>query len=327
MLHLLGMGYAHPTGRIPTEFLEKLDVGTTVDWIHRYIGIQERATSLPLEYIKKTQNQNPLGARKVRSLSSFDLGVDAARTAIKNAGIKPEQVGLLICNSCTPDQTIPGEGRRVASEIGIGGLSYDVFSACPSFALHVDYVNKMSEKSLPEYVLCLSTATFTQKVDYSDRSAGAIWGDGAAAWILSTKSLGKLRVVETFFDTDPSRSGAVVIDSHGHFRQDGRAVRDFSVRQTVRMLRRLEKEYKLDWDRDVFIGHQANRTMLQQICDNRKIPDSNHWHNVSSYGNQAGASAPIVLAMNWDRLVTGQRVVIAVVGAGLSWGSVLMEVA
>ena len=139
------------------------------------------------------------------------------------------------------------------------------------------------------------------------------------------KHPGKLRVLRSEFEADPSRAGAVVVDSNGYFHQDGRAVRDFSVRQTVRMLRRLEREESVDWTKDVFIGHQANATMLQQICNNRKIPDANHWRNVVEVGNQAGASAPAVLAMHWDQIQSGQKIVVAVVGAGLSWGSVLME--
>jgi 3-oxoacyl-[acyl-carrier-protein] synthase-3 len=116
-----------------------------------------------------------------------------------------------------------------------------------------------------------------------------------------------------------------VVDTYGFFRQDGRAVRDFSVRQTVRLIKALEGNFELDWSKDVFIGHQANATMLSQITNNRKIPDSNHWYNVDTIGNQAGAGAPATLSMHWDEVKVGQKVAVAVLGAGLSWGSVLLE--
>jgi 3-oxoacyl-[acyl-carrier-protein] synthase-3 len=117
----------------------------------------------------------------------------------------------------------------------------------------------------------------------------------------------------------------VVVDTYQHFKQDGRAVRDFSVRQTVRLIKALEMHYPIDWSRDIFIGHQANRTMLEQITNNREIPPTNHWHNVTYLGNQAGAGAPASLSAHWEHIQPGQYIVVAVVGAGLSWGSILMK--
>lgn len=324
-LSILGMGYAHPAGVITNEFLEKLEVGTTAQWITEKIGIQNRRTSLPIEYISKTRNQRPHDAIGVATDTPMTLGVRAAKMALEKSGITAADVGLIIVNACTPCATSPTESHRLAEALGIKGQAYDVFTACPVFALHMDYLSNFDSAALPDYVLCISTATLTQHVNYNDRSDGAIWGDGAGAWVVSPRKPGKLKVVDSTFHSDPSRSQAVVVDTWGHFKQDGRAVRDFSVRQTVRLVKRMEEEFKLDWSKDVFIGHQANLTMLQQITGNREIPDQNHWHNVTDIGNQAGAGAPIVLAMNWERIVPGQRIAVAVVGAGLSWGSVLLE--
>jgi 3-oxoacyl-[acyl-carrier-protein] synthase-3 len=324
-LHILGMGYSHPDIVIDNKFLEDLDVGTNADWIIEKIGIKTRVTSLPLEYIKRTRNQDPRQALEAAVFTPSKMGSAAAIMAIEQAGIKAEKIGLLIANCCTPNKTAPSESQRIAHDLGINCKAYDVFSACPAFALHMDYLNNFSEDTLPEYILCISTAATTQHVNYNDRTDGAIWGDGAAAWIVSTKHPGKLKTLDTYFMADPLRCGAVVIDTFGFFRQDGRAVRDFSVRQTVRLIKRLEDAHELDWNRDIFIGHQANRTMLQQITNNREIPDSNHWHNVTELGNQAGAGAPAVMAMNWQKIKSGQKIAVAVVGAGLSWGSVLFE--
>jgi 3-oxoacyl-[acyl-carrier-protein] synthase-3 len=236
-----------------------------------------------------------------------------------------DQVGMLVCNCCTPAETLNSEAQRLAAELDWSGPAFDVFTACPIFALHLNFLENFEEDALPEYIVCVSTATLTQRVNYNDRSDSAIWGDGAAAWVVSTRHAGKLRIMETSFSADPVRCDAVVVDSHGHFHQDGRAVRDFSVRQTVRMMRQIEKKHAIDWTKDIFIGHQANRTMLDQITRNRKVPDSNHWHNVTHIGNQAGAGAPATLAMHWDQLKSGQKIVVAVLGAGLSWGSVLLH--
>lgn len=327
MLHILGMGVCHPTTSIDNHFLEALDVGTNAEWIEEKIGILERVTTLSKDYIQTTRNQDPRMAIDAASMTATDLGVQAAKDALKNAGLSAGDIGMIIVNCCTPYDTMPGEAVRIAEQLDCPGLAFDVYTACPAFALHIDFLRKYQEGTLPEFVLCVSTATMTHHVDYNDRSDGAIWGDGAAAWVVSPTNKGKLEVVDSTYTADPTRCAAVVVDSYRFFHQDGRAVRDFSVRQTVRLVKALQERYEIDWQRDVFIGHQANKTMLEQITRNRRVPAENHWHNVTYLGNQAGAGAPASLAMHWDRLESGQNIVVAVVGAGLSWGSILLRVA
>ena len=325
MLEILGMGFCHPDGVISNEFLEELDIGSEAEWIVSKIGIHERRTVLPLEYIKETKNKNPEAAIPLMEKTTISMAQEASEMALARAGLKASDVGLVILNTCTPAGFAPTEAAELASKLGIQVPAYDVLTACPAFALHIDYLNAFEPENLPDYVLCVSTAALTPKVDYSNRSDSAIWGDGAAAWIVSPRKEGRLSVLSTSFDADPLRCDAVVVDTYGHFHQDGRAVRDFSVRQTVRMIKRLEADFDIDWTRDSFIGHQANGTMLEQIRNNRKIPHENHWHNVSHIGNQAAAGAPIVLAQHWDEIKDGQYVVVAVLGAGLSWGAVMLK--
>jgi 3-oxoacyl-[acyl-carrier-protein] synthase III len=327
MLSIISMGWNHPTNFIDNAFIEDLNIGTSSEWIEEKIGVKTRVTSLTNDYITNTRNGMPVNAKNVASTNTEILGTNAALHAIKNANLEAKDIGLVICNSCAPCKTIPSLSQVIAGNLGCSNVkSYDVTSACPAFALHMHYLNLFEEDALPEYILCIAASATTQHVNYNDRSDAAIWGDGSGAWIVSPRKYGKLQVLTTFFDADPTRCRAVVIDRYGHFHQDGRAVRDFSVRQTVRIIKRIEEEFAIDWNSDIFIGHQANRTMLDQICRNRKIPESNHWHNVELYGNQAGSGAAIVLAQNWDKLIVGQKIVIAVVGAGLSWGMTVFEV-
>jgi 3-oxoacyl-[acyl-carrier-protein] synthase-3 len=325
MLHILGMGTCHPDTVVDNKFLEDLDVGTNAQWIEEKIGIKTRVTTLSLDYIKATRNQDPRMAIEVASMSATDLGTKAAEAALKKVGIKAEQVGMIIVNCCTPRDTMPGEAVRIAERLNCPGVAFDVYTACPAFALHIDFLRNYNESALPEFVLCISTAAMTQHVNYNDRSDGAIWGDGAAAWVVSPRHKGRLEILDSTYTADPSRCEAVVVDTYQHFKQDGRAVRDFSVRQTVRLIKALEMHYPIDWSRDIFIGHQANRTMLEQITNNREIPPTNHWHNVTYLGNQAGAGAPASLSAHWEHIQPGQYIVVAVVGAGLSWGSILMK--
>jgi 3-oxoacyl-[acyl-carrier-protein] synthase-3 len=319
------MGTCHPNTVVDNKFLEDLDVGTNAQWIEEKIGIKTRVTTLSLDYIKTTRNQDPRMALDVASMTAEEMGAVAAEKALKHAGITAQQVGLVVVNCCTPRETVPSEAARIANRIDCPGIAFDVYTACPAFALHIDFLRNYKESALPEFVLCVSTAAMTQHVNYNDRSDGAIWGDGAAAWVVSPVHKGRLEMLDSTYTADPSRCEAVVVDTFRHFRQDGRAVRDFSVRQTVRLIKALESAYPIDWSRDIFIGHQANRTMLEQITNNRGIPDSNHWHNVTFLGNQAGAGAPASLCAHWEKIQSGQHIIVAVVGAGLSWGSILMR--
>lgn len=325
-LYLHSIGYAHPKTEVSNDFIIGLGADTNEQWIQEKLGICCRRSVLSLEYIKNTKNQKPTKAIEFSQSSPTELAIDAAKMACQRAGIELNQIGLIICDCCFPNQVAPVESQRIARGLGLKCQAYDVLTACPAFALHVDYLASFRPEELPEYVLAITTAALTQTVDYTDRTDPIIWGDGAAAAVFSTKHSGKLKVIHSFFDADPTRSQAVVVNRYKYFKQDGRAVRDFSVRQTVRMLKELETKFALNWEKDVFIGHQANATMLRQITANRNIPDSNHWHNAEEFGNQASAGAPIVLAMNWDKLQVGNRVVTAVLGAGLSWGCCIFEV-
>ena len=322
---LHSIGYAHPTNFLDNKFLEGLDTGTNEEWIIDKIGIKTRVTSLNEEYIKASKNIDPSEARKIATHTTADLAETASLMALEKAGISKEKIELIIGNCCAPNKIVPGEAQVLADRLGINAKAYEVFSACPAFALHVDYLNNLKPETLPDYIMAASTSVMSQVVNYTDRTDPAIWGDGASSCIFSPRIPGKLKVVDTTFMADPTRCSAVVVDRYGHFHQDGRAVRDFSVRQTVRLIKNFEEKYNLDWSKDVFIGHQANATMLGQIINNRGIPPENHWSNVETIGNQAGASASIVLGMNWEKIKPGMRIVVAVVGAGLSWGSILFE--
>lgn len=325
-MFVLGMGFSYPETEIDNAFLESLGTGTTAQWIEDKIGILTRRTTLPLEYIRETKNRDQRVAQEVASENATELGVRAARQALERAGIAADSVGAIVVNCCNPAQTFPAEAQRIATALGIDGVAaYDVFTACPAFALHLDFFRKFRDDAMPEYVLCISTATLTQSVNYEDRTDGAIWGDGAAAYVLSTRHPGRLRALFSTYTADPTRCDAVVVDTCGYFHQDGRAVRNFSVLQTVKLVRDIERQFEIDWQRDIFIGHQANYTMLQQITNNRNIDDAHHWYNVDRIGNQAGAGAPAVIAERWDDIRPGNKIIVAVVGAGLSWGSIVFE--
>lgn len=324
MAGIIDFSTYYPRNIIDNQFLEELGIESQASWIREKLGIEERRTVLPLEYIKETKNSDVLMAKRVAEFSNTDLAIASVRPLLKE--IDEGDVDIILANSSTPDPGVDSLSIEVARKLfpGSGVNCIDLFTACPAFALHLDFLAK--HKFTKRYAIGVLTSSFTTVTNYRDRTDSAIWGDGSVAYLYdSQEAVGELAIIDSGFSSDTSRALSVVVERGGYFHQDGRAVRDFSVRQTVRMIRALEQKFAIDWDKDIFIGHQANGTMLAQITKNRKIPDHSHWSNVKYYGNQGGAGAPASLAMNFTSLTQGQRVVVAVLGAGLSWGSAVLE--
>jgi len=106
MLYLHSLGHFHPENIISNKFLEDLDIGTTNEWIMERVGIQNRRTVLPLDYIRQTKNANKLESFAVRQYTNAQMGARAARMAIQRAGITAEDIGLLVAGTSTPDRRV-----------------------------------------------------------------------------------------------------------------------------------------------------------------------------------------------------------------------------
>jgi 3-oxoacyl-[acyl-carrier-protein] synthase-3 len=126
--------------------------------------------------------------------------------------------------------------------------------------------------------------------------------------------------------SDPSGWDKVVIPSGGHFIQEGPAVQGFAIRKTVSTLQELGAHLARGRDRMWFIGHQANLMMLQTACRRAEIDPSRHLYNVDEFGNCGAAGAPSVLSQHWERLPAESEVAMVVVGSGLTWGGLLIDV-
>lgn len=135
-----------------------------------------------------------------------------------------------------------------------------------------------------------------------------------------------MRVVDTNFTSQPAGYDKVQFLQHRHFRQDGRTVQTFAIKRTVGMIKAFRKQLG-DISDLRFIGHQANLAMLKAACRWGSIEDEHHFYNVDAFGNCGAAGAPSVLAQNWHAFSAGNKLVVAVVGSGLSWGGALLEIA
>jgi 3-oxoacyl-[acyl-carrier-protein] synthase-3 len=325
-LYLHGMGHFHPENVITNNFLEEIDIGTTEEWILERVGIITRHTVLPLEYIKDTKNKEPKAAFEASLYNNAQLGAAAARIAIDRAGIKAEDIGLLISGSSSTEFTAPAEASAVAAELGIEIPCFDINSACTTFGTQINFLSSMRPDALPPYVLVVNPETLTRRVDYSDRKAAVLFGDGGSAAVVSATVPARAAFTSCHYGTKPSEWEKVGISWTGYFYQDGNAVQGFAIRKTTDSIRMLQKHYSLNGDRFIFIGHQANLGMLQTVCERCAITEDNHWHNVEFFGNTGCTGAPSTLSQRWNDLRPGDNVAFSIVGAGLSWVHVVLQV-
>ncbi len=326
MLYLHSMGHFHPENIISNKFLEDLDIGTTNEWILERVGIQNRRTILPLDYIKQTKNVNPQNAFAVRLYKNAQMGAAAARMAMLRAGIKTEDIGLLIAGTSSPDNVTPAEAAAVAAELGMEVPCFDLNAACATFGMNINFLLRMQPETMPSYVLVVNTESMTKSLNYSDRGNSILFGDGAIAAVVSTKIPARAVFVSGGFDSRPSGWRKVGIDWDWKFHQDGRAVQGFAIRTTTDCLKLLQDSYAADASRFIFIGHQANLMMLKNVCERGEIAPENHWYNVEEFGNTACCGSPSVLSMQWDNLKPGDNIAMVMVGAGLSWAYMMLEV-
>jgi 3-oxoacyl-[acyl-carrier-protein] synthase-3 len=327
-LHLHGMGHFHPENEITNRFLEELDIGTTESWVLERVGIRARRTSLPLDYIRSTRNRDLGAGAEAAIYKNADLAKRASEMAISRAGVAPEQIGLVISGSNAPDVLCPAEACFVARELGLDVPAFDINSACASFIVQLQALSMMDPAKLPDFVLVVAVDCLTRSTDYSDRATAVLFGDAAAAAVVSPRAPGRARILQAVAHSSPAGADKVLVERTGHFRQDGRAVQMFAIKRTREGYEKVREAVAEAGGEDRalhFIGHQANLRVLEQVCQRCGIPPERHHANVELFGNTGAASAPSVLSMTWEKWGGADDVALVAVGGGLTWGRALVR--
>lgn len=320
ILHLHGAGHYHPANIIDNAFLTNLDIGTTGEWIEQRVGISTRHTALPLAYIAETRNRDPREATGAAEEQAFHMAAAAARMAIARAGIPLDQVGLVVAGGSSPDFGAPANANLVAAELNLDVPAFDLNSACSTFAYQMHCIRAAGTLAAGKFVLLVQPENLTKSVDYSDRRTAVLMGDAATAVLVSSTVAGAASCDFTVIGGSPKDWAHVRIPARGYLDQEGTAVQRFAIRRTVELARPLVAHGTY------FIGHQANLLVLNAVARQCSLDDRFHHHNVARRGNCGAAGAPSVLSENWDSYVAQKASVgIAVVGAGLSWGAMMLR--
>ena len=289
------------------------------------MGIRSRRTALDLDYIRETRNLDVRGAAEATTVSMADQGAHAARMALERAGISATDIGMAIFGSSAPDWASPAEACNVASALDVDVPCVDVNSACTSFLAQMHLLSLMDPAKLPQFGLVVGADSLTKTVDYNDRAAAVLWGDGAAAAVVSTRETGHAAVLGSELESRPTAGDKVVVPRTGFFAQEGRTVQSFAIRKTRDGFERLRCE-RAQEDRPLhFIGHQANLRMLETVCRYCEIPPERHHSNVEWYGNTGAASSATVVSQRWEKWQARDDIGVVGVGAGLTWAGYLLR--
>jgi 3-oxoacyl-[acyl-carrier-protein] synthase-3 len=321
-ISITGVGAYAPARVLTNNDLSEL-MDTSDEWIVERTGIRERRI-----------------ADDEQALS--DLALPAAREALEQAGIAGADVDLLIVATVTPDMAFPSAGAILADELGAGEAgAYDLSAGCTGFMYAIAQAYGMLAAGLAHRALVVGGDVLSRILDWSDRRTAILFGDGAGAVVLQRVSEGGFLGFELgadgsggpqlFLPAGGSRApaSAETVAEHKHFVQmNGREVFKFATRVLVSSAEKVLAECGKSVDEvDVYIPHQANVRIMDHAAEKLGIPRDKMVVNVDRYGNTSSGSIPLALAdaQADGRLQDGALVLMTGMGAGLTWGSGLIE--
>lgn len=320
-----GTGSYLPEQILTNEDLAARVPGCDPDWVWEKLGIRARRIAAPDE-------------------QASDLGVKAARAALDNAGLGPEDLDGIVCVIGTGDVPLPATACYIQAKLGATrAFAFDLKSACAGAIAGTMTARGMVEAQMARHILVVGPQIFSRTtLNWQDRGTAPIFGDGAGAAIVSAsetesafvhsklQSDGDLTHIvgqyiggtERWYRPEDIAENRVVLE------MDGRAVWDCAVTRLPEIVRALLSEARVTASEvDFVVSHQANRRLLFEIMDRLELPRSKTFTNVERYANTACASALIALdeAHRADCFRRGQTVVFMAIGAGMTWGAHLLR--
>jgi len=315
---ITGWGTALPDKVVTNHDLEDT-LDTSDAWIVERTGIRERRIAAPDEALT-------------------DLALPAARAALAQAGVQARDLDLLVCATVTPDMMFPTASALLADELGApDAAAYDLLAGCTGFVYALAQAYGMIAAGLAERALVVGGDVLSKILDWTDRSTLVLFGDGAGAVVLEKVDRGGFLGFELGADGGggihlslPGSGSRRVTDAsaNGYVHMNCREVFKFATRVLVSSAQALLDECDVTVeDVDVYVPHQANVRIMDHAVKKLGIPRDRMVVNVDRYGNTSSGSIPLALAdaAADGRLADGELVLMTGMGAGLTWGSGLLE--
>jgi 3-oxoacyl-[acyl-carrier-protein] synthase-3 len=313
---ITGLGVHVPERVLGNDELATL-VDTSDDWIMARTGIRERRIAAADEALT-------------------DIARPAAVAALESASLEAKDIDLLVCATVTPDMMFPTSSALLADELGAPeAAAYDLLAGCTGFVYAVAQAYAMVATGLSERALVVGGDVLSKILDWTDRSTLVLFGDGAGAVVLEPVERGGFLGFELGADGGGGKhlwlpgSGSRHFDEPESFvKMNGREVFKFATRVMIysaeRLLEACERTVE---DVDVYVPHQANVRIIDHAARKLGFPEEKVIVNVDRYGNTSSGSIPLALAdaAAEGKLDPGTLVLMTGMGAGLTWGSALIE--
>ena len=314
-----GCGSYLPQRVLTNDELARM-VDTSDDWIVQRTGIRKRHIAAPGEF-------------------TSDIGLNAARAALADAGVDAADIDLIVLATSTPDNTFPATAVSIQAGLGIKhGAAFDLQAVCSGFVYGMATVDSLLKTGMAKRALVIGAETFSRILDWTDRGTCVLFGDGGGAVVLEAQPAEQANgrgVLTTqlrsdgrhkeklYVDGGPSSTGTV-----GHLRMEGREVFRHAVGMITDVVHHaFEATGCTAADIDWFVPHQANKRIIDGSAHKLGIDPAKVVTTVDKHGNTSAASIPLALAAARadGRIKSGDLILLEAMGGGFTWGAVLLR--
>jgi len=323
-VHMAGLGACIPEKIVTNDDLAKI-VDTNDEWIRSRSGIAERRVAGELE-------------------STSTMGADAARKAMADAGVSPDEIDLIIVGTMSPDMMFPSTACMIQAQLGLSPIAaFDVVAACSGFLYVLEVGTQLMRSGNYRHALIIGAEKMSSILDWQDRSTCVLFGDGAGAALLSRSEQSSTGVGSVILRADGSKNellnmpaggvlspaSAQTVTERQHFlKMNGKEIFKHAVREMGDItLEVIEKNGLQPEDIKCFIPHQANIRIIESISKRLGVTMDRFYVNIDRYGNTSAASVPIALWEARERgcFGPGDNVLLVAFGAGLTWGGAVIR--
>ncbi len=319
---IIGLGEYLPEKILTNVDLEKM-VDTSDEWITTRTGIKQRHLVASGE-------------------TASDLACNAAKEALKDAGLKPEDIDLIVVATITGDMPFPSVAAILQNKLGVTNAAcFDVSAACAGFVYALSTAHQFVACGSYKNALVVGVEVLSSVTDWQDRNTCVLFGDGAAAAILSEVKSGG--IISTYLGCDGSKSGILNIPAGGsqtpathetvdkrmhYIKMQGNELFKIAVNTMTMAAEEVLKRAGLTFsDIDLIIPHQANSRIILAVAKKLGIPEDKVYLNIERCGNMSSASTATALceAVKDGRVKKGDMVLLDAFGAGLVWGAMVIK--
>lgn len=315
---IIGTGSYVPNKIVTNDDLAKV-VETSDEWIRSRTGI---------------------GARRIAlEETTSSMAAAAARNALENAGVEPQELDLILMATSSPENCFPSGACQVQAELGATNAAcYDISAACTGFVFALNTAHAFISSGLYRTALVIGADVLSKLVDWTDRGTCVLFGDAAGAAVVRAEETGVLGL-NMYSNGEKGPVLSCVARCNGNFligekpklgymTMDGQEVFKFAVKKVPECICRVLADAGISQEEiKYFVIHQANYRIIESIAKRLKVDINRFPVNMEHYGNTSGASIPLLLdEMNRaGALEPGDKVVLSGFGAGLTWGATLLE--